>query len=63
MIHTLLSVNISSRVSRNSEAFASKFLETLEEMFPLYYMHSDVLCMLKSTNAQRGVNRQERVNR
>ena len=34
--------NISSRFSRNSEAFTSEFLENLEKMFPWYYMHSDI---------------------
>ena len=30
--------NISSRFSRNSEAFASEFPEDHEEMFPWYYV-------------------------
>ena len=39
--------NISSRFSRNSEAFASKFLENLEEMLLQYYKHSDVISRFK----------------
>ena len=31
--------NISSRFSRNSEAFASEFLENIEEIYTLYYMN------------------------
>ena len=34
---------ISSRLSSNSEADASELLDNLEEMFPLYYMDSDVI--------------------
>ena len=34
--------NISSRFPSNSEANASELLGNLEELFPLYYMHSDV---------------------
>ena len=34
--------NISSWFSRNSEADASELLENWKEMFPRYYMHSDV---------------------
>ena len=30
-------------LSRNSEAYASEFLEKLEVMFPCYYMHSTIL--------------------
>ena len=39
MVHTLLLVtrNISSRLSSNSEAFASELLENIEEMFLRYY--------------------------
>ena len=36
---------ISSRLSSNSEAFASELLDNI----PLYYMHSDMLTMLKSS--------------
>ena len=32
----IMYVNISLRLSRNSEAFASEFLENLNEMFPRY---------------------------
>ena len=39
----LLSKYFSSRFSSRSESFASERLENLEEMFPWYYMHSDVL--------------------
>ena len=48
--------NISSKLSSNSEAFASELLEYLEEMFPHYYM----LRMLKYTIWC--VARHERVN-
>ena len=43
---------ISSRLSSNSEAFASELLENLEEMFPLHYMHNDMFCMFKSNDTQ-----------
>ena len=39
--------DISSMFSSNAEAFASELLENIEEMFPLYYMHSDMLSILK----------------
>ena len=38
--------NISSIFSSNSEAKASELLENIEEMLPLYYMHSDYLTKL-----------------
>ena len=47
--------NISSRFSRNSEAFASELLENLEEMFPLYMnvselqLHNNVLPVARQT--------------
>ena len=41
--------HISSRFSGNSEAFASELLENLEEMFPRYYMDSDVISKFKSS--------------
>ena len=34
--------DISSIFSRNSEVNASEYLENIEEMFPHYYMHSDI---------------------
>ena len=36
---------MSSRVYSKSEAIASELLETLEDMFILYYMHSDIVSM------------------
>ena len=44
--------NISSKFSNNSEAFASEICtpitgKNLEEMFPLYYIHNDMLSMSK----------------
>ena len=37
-------------ISSNSEAFASELLQNLEDMLPLYYMHSDVCSGIKSSN-------------
>ena len=34
--------NISSAFSRNSKSNVLEFPENLEEIFPRYYMHSDV---------------------
>ena len=42
-----LGVNISSKFSINSEAFASELIENLEEMFPKYYIHSNIFGMFK----------------
>ena len=39
--------HISSTFFSNSEAFASELLENVEEMFPLYYTHSDMLSLFK----------------
>ena len=36
-------------ISSSSEAFASELLEILKEMFPRYYMHSDMFIMFKSS--------------
>ena len=44
-----VSRNIYLRFSRNSEAFALEFLEKHKEMFPRYYMHSDVCSRFNST--------------
>ena len=38
--------NLYTRVSSNSEAFASELLDNLEEMFLRYYMHSDVVLFI-----------------
>ena len=35
------------RFSRNSETFTSEFLDSPEEMFPLYYMQSNVFMEFK----------------
>ena len=43
---TLATGNISSRFKRNSEAFASEFLEYVEEMFPQYYVQRGNFCKL-----------------
>ena len=47
MIYTLLSV-------------ASELLENVEEMFPRYYMHSDLFSMLKSSTTHQCVIRRRR---
>ena len=52
---------ITTIFSINSEAFASELIESIEEMFPLYYMHS-VICMLKSSTTPSYDNRSEGVN-
>ena len=44
--------NISPGCSGNSEALASELLETIDEMFPRYYIRSDNLSMLKSATTQ-----------
>ena len=41
--------HISSRLSRNSEASTSEFLETLEEKSYRYFMHWDVCSILSSS--------------
>ena len=41
---------MSSMVLRNSEAFASEFPKTFEEMFLQYHIHSDVGDMPTSLN-------------
>ena len=38
-----------SNYDGNSETSASEFLENLEEMFPWYYMYSDIFGMFKSS--------------
>ena len=45
MIHILL-------FSSNSEALALQLLENIEEMFPLYYMHSDLFSMFTFSPTQ-----------
>ena len=44
--------HISSRCSSNSEAYASELLENTEEMFSLYYMHSDTFIKLQFPDTQ-----------
>ena len=41
-VHDLLTTTSWETFLQDSEAFASELLENLEEMFPLYYMHSDI---------------------
>ena len=41
-----------STFSSNTEAKASELLENFEEMFPCYYMHSDIHSMLKDSNKE-----------
>ena len=47
--------NISSRFSSSSEAIASELLENIEEMFPRYYMKSDMFSMFKPLTIQERV--------
>ena len=54
--------NISSGLSSNSKASASELLENTEEMFPWYYMVSDVINIFKSSTTPWCVTRRERVN-
>ena len=39
--------NISSRFPGNFETDASELLEDLEEIFPRYHMHSDIISKFK----------------
>ena len=48
--HNLYVKNISPRFSKNSEADASEFLENLKDMYPGYYMPSDVCDRLTIVN-------------
>ena len=49
---------MSSRFSSNSEAYASELLENLEDIFPLYYMDSDIVRRFKySTTHWRVIRR------
>ena len=50
MIHFILSVK-----RRSSEAFASEFLENLEDIYPRYYMHSDILSNIESSITHTGM--------
>ena len=50
-------VNISFRFCGNSEAFTSELLEVLEEMFPQYYMNSDIISWFKSSTTHLCVTR------
>ena len=49
---------MSSRFSSNSE----ELLENIEDMFPQYYMESDVINRLISSITHWGVTRRESVN-
>ena len=53
--------NNSSRFSSNSEADASELLENPEEMFPWYYMHSNILRMFIYSTTQQSITLYERV--
>ena len=46
---------ITSKFSCNSEANASELQENLEEIFPRYYMDSDVIRRVKSSATCHGV--------
>ena len=49
---------MSSRLSSNSESFASELLENLEEMFcQYYYMHGNVFGRFNSSNTHGCVTR------
>ena len=54
---------MSSIFSSNSEAFTSKLLEDIEDMFLLYYTHSDWFDTYKSSTTHESVIRRERVKR
>ena len=43
-----------SRLSSNSEANASELLENPEDMFSVYYMHSDMFNTFKSSIIPKG---------
>ena len=45
----LLATNICSRFSINSETNVSELIENRDDMFPRYYMQSDISNILKST--------------
>ena len=47
IIHVLLQLRCN--ILNNSEAFTSELLVNIEEIFHRHYMHSDILCMLKSS--------------
>ena len=40
----------------NEQAYASELLETLDGIFPLYYMDKDMLGMLKSSTHTRVIS-------
>ena len=37
---------------KNAEAKASELPKNLKEMFPLYFMHGDIICMFISSTTQ-----------
>ena len=45
---------MSSRLSYNSEAFASELLEDFEDMFLRYYMHSQIVELFACDNHCHG---------
>ena len=55
--------NTPPRLSSNSEANSSEFLENLEEIFPGYCIHSTVIGRFKSSTTPYCVTRRKRVNR
>ena len=55
------SCNISSRFSKNSEAFASEFLENIEEIMYRYYMCIDVCGMIIFITTRYCATRSENV--
>ena len=57
-VHDFTPINMSN----SSEEFASELLENLEEMFPRYYMHSDIFSMFKSSTTPQYVIRRQMVN-
>ena len=53
--------NISSIFSLNSEAFASELRENLEDLFPRFYMKSDIFRMFKSSATHKVVYVMEKI--
>lgn len=53
-VHELLAITNTKEIilhfSSSSETFGFKITGNLEDMFPIYYTHSDVLNLLKSTS-------------
>ena len=53
--------NISSRFCISFKASTSELLQSLEEMFPVYYVDSDIINRFKSSTLHWCVTQQERV--